>query len=298
MKNLFTSGWSSIAKSVAFGFAAPYVTPAVDQENDAPLFAAAGFSSVDLPPVIMKPPIKGQRNITLRVHPKTGVAELRAPRRTSRAQLVTFLHEQRPWLQQQLATLAPAIPLQAGVTIPYMGQARQVVADPQHKRGVRDNGQQLLVGVRDALGPAGFDDALAASLLRRRLQAFLQAQAKRELHMRAKYYAGLLQKPVASIAVRDMHARWGSCAQKVGQKVGQKAGAKTGAKGGARLSFNWRLIMAPLFVLDYVAAHECAHLRHMDHSPAFWVQVKDLVGDYQPAEAWLTNHGHSLLRVG
>lgn len=235
--------------------------------------------------VLLKKPVRGQRNMTLRVHPKTGVVELRAPRRTSRVQIDAFLADQQEWLVDRMADLAPALPLVAGGQIPYLGQPRIIRADPSHKRGVRDNGHELLVGVGDAMGATGFDSDMATALLAKRLRTFLVARAKREVAMRAKFYAAQLDKKLGTITVRDMHARWGSCSMGRTNSV-------------AKLSFNWRLILMPLFVLDYVVAHECAHMVHMDHSRAFWAQVNALIGDYTTAEAWLDQHGQKILRVG
>lgn len=230
--------------------------------------------------VVLKKPARGQRNITLRVHPKTGAVELRAPRRTSRAQIATFLADHQDWVADRVAELAPPVPLVAGVEIPYLGQPRIIRADPSHKRGVRDTGHELLVGVGDAIGSEGLDTDMAAALLAKRLRAFLVARAKREVAMRAKFYTGLLGKRLGTVAVRDMHSRWGSCST------------------GARLSFSWRLILTPLFVLDYVVAHECAHTVHMNHSRAFWALVEELIGDYSTAEAWLEQHGQKVIRIG
>jgi predicted metal-dependent hydrolase len=86
--------------------------------------------------------------------------------------------------------------------------------------------------------------------------------------------------PDAVITIRDQRSRWGSCS----------------ASGG--LNFSWRLIMAPPHVLDYLAAHEVAHLVHMNHSDEFWALTRSLSGDTDKAEAWLKAHGASLHRYG
>lgn len=242
--------------------------------------AAALIHSPVAGQIIRKKPVRGQRNMTLRIHPKTGVVELRAPRYASRAEIESFVASHQDWLADRVAELAPEIPLKAGITLPYMGQPRLVRMDPTKKRGVRDNGTELLVGVGDAVLPSGYDPDMAAMLVEKRLKAFLVARAKQEVTMRAKYYAAKMGKRLGSVTVRDMHSRWGSCST------------------GARLSLSWRLILTPLFVLDYVVAHECAHTAHMDHSRAFWAQVTQLIGDYSTAEAWLEKEGQSILRIG
>ena len=82
------------------------------------------------------------------------------------------------------------------------------------------------------------------------------------------------------MAVKDTRSRWGSCAAN------------------RNLAFSWRLVMAPRFVQDYVAAHEVAHLRHMNHGPRFWALVAELTPHTTAAVEWLRTHGPRLLRVG
>ena len=87
-----------------------------------------------------------------------------------------------------------------------------------------------------------------------------------------------LGKPHGRIAVRDTRSRWGSCSSK------------------GTLSFSWRLVLAPPFVLDYLVAHEVAHLAHMNHSAAFWALARRLAPRMPEAELWLKVHGPVLHR--
>jgi predicted metal-dependent hydrolase len=213
-----------------------------------------------------------QKNITLRIHPKSGEVQVRAPRHVRKAEIEMFLYEQRDWVAANLNSLAPAIPLLEGVSIPFLGQTRLIKRDPLRVRGVCDDGVHLLVGGKaDTLTP--------------RLHKWLVERARREVTMRAKFYATIIGKRINAVTVRDMHSRWGSCTRAAGES-------------GGKLSFNWRLVLAPMHVLDYVVAHEVAHLLHMNHSHAFWHEVQKLMGDYEPGERWLEIHGHKLMRVG
>ena len=106
--------------------------------------------------------------------------------------------------------------------------------------------------------------------------AFLKAQARMRAHYRVMHYAALLGTQVAALRLADPKARWGSCTSD------------------GRIMLSWRLIMAPDHVFDYVAAHEVCHLRHPDHSPAFWATVGQLYGDVGPAKSWLRAHGGRL----
>ena len=116
--------------------------------------------------------------------------------------------------------------------------------------------------------------------LPRRLTDFLKAEAKREIGTRARAKAARLDRPVAAVTLRDTRSRWGSCS------------------GAGRLAFSWRLIMAPEFVLDYVVAHEVAHLREMNHGPRFWKLCKELSRSNNGARDWLEAHGTELYRYG
>jgi predicted metal-dependent hydrolase len=112
----------------------------------------------------------------------------------------------------------------------------------------------------------------------RRLTDFLKRQAREALEERAFEYAARIGVKHSRITVRDTASRWGSCSST------------------RSLSFSWRLILAPPFVLDYVVAHEIAHLREMNHGRNFWKLVAQLIGDRAPAQKWLRDHGMALHR--
>ncbi len=116
--------------------------------------------------------------------------------------------------------------------------------------------------------------------LARRLRDFLKREAKRDLDAASRKAAAQLGVTVKRISVRDQSSRWGSC-------------SSTGV-----LSYSWRLILAPPFVLDYLAAHEVAHLVEMNHSRRFWALVERICPDMKRAKAWLDVHGSSLHRYG
>src|SRR6185312_3474780 len=113
-----------------------------------------------------------------------------------------------------------------------------------------------------------------------RLTRWLFHEARRDLEKSVARHAGLLSLKSKHIAIRDQTSRWGSC-------------STTGA-----LSFSWRLILAPSFVLDYVAAHEVAHLAEMNHGPKFWTLVKKICPDFEVAKQWLQVRGPDLHRYG
>jgi hypothetical protein len=109
---------------------------------------------------------------------------------------------------------------------------------------------------------------------------WMKRQANLDLNARVAVHADRLDLTPARIVVRDQTTRWGSC-------------STSGA-----LSFSWRLVLAPPFVLDYLAAHEVAHLGHMNHGPRFWNLVERTMPRHEEARTWLRKHGASLHRYG
>lgn len=207
-----------------------------------------------------------QKHMNLRINPRSGTVHVTVPYYTPNIEIENFIRANREWLHSHLAQMPPQVPFADGAELPLLGQPR-TLRHEAGQVGVKDDGTALIVGGDEAF-------------MERRIRDYLVTRARREITMRAKYYAALIGKRVAAITIRDTTSRWGSCST------------------GGRLSFSWRLVMAPLYVLDYVVAHEVAHLTHMDHSPRFWAQVTTLVGDHEAAKQWLAQHGNRLMRYG
>ena len=189
------------------------------------------------------------------------------PNRASEAAAARFVASHAGWVMRQLARLPAAVPFADGAVVPVMGRDITLRHLPGSRLGVRLEGDALLVSGH-------------AEHLSRRVRDFLKALARREFAARAQAIAARIERRPARVAVRDATSRWGSCTA---------AGA---------LSFSWRLILAPVWVLDYVVAHEVAHLVHLDHSPRFWKLVGELTPDAARARAWLARHGPALHRYG
>lgn len=203
------------------------------------------------------------RRVSLRVSGLDGQVTLTVPSRVALRAAETYARDQAGWIAAALARLAPPVTVGPGVVIPLEGQGRpvQAVAGRGAVR-LRDDGTIAVPGPPAQLAP--------------RLRAWLQQLARDRLAAAADRHAALLGRPYRRLVLRDTRSRWGSCSS---------AGV---------LMFSWRLVMAPPFVLDYVAAHEVAHLAEMNHSPRFWAVVAQLLPEYRPAQEWLRQNGRGL----
>ena len=203
-----------------------------------------------------------------------------APTARRLPEAVAFARERSVWIAGQLVRLPGATLLQPGQNIEVLGAPCRLEAGPGRARlivATADRPMQII---------AKDDDRFAAAVVR-----LLKAEAKRILAERTAVHAHALGQPLPTVAVMDARGRWGSCTP--ARKVGFAASAQVG-----RIRYSWRLILAPYAVLDYVAAHECAHLVEANHGPNFWALVKDLVGEPKVHRAWLRAHGATLHAFG
>lgn len=210
------------------------------------------------------------RRLIVRVDPVRGRVLVTAPSRRALPEALAFARERVEWIRARLAEGAPARPFRPGGLCPYRGIAHRIVnAGPPRAPVTRRDGAnpQLVVGGDPAH-------------VNRRLVDWLKREARRVLSERADHYASRLGVRRGPVRIRDTRSRWGSCSSD------------------GTLSFSWRLILAPPAILDYVAAHECAHLLHLDHSPAFWRALARLDADAGAARDWFAREGPALLVWG
>ena len=175
------------------------------------------------------------------------------------------------WVAQRLAALPAQVTLADGAEVPINGVPHRIRHHPDRNSSPRRGGAWLEAGELHVTG--------AIEFLPRRVTDFLRAEAGRRLTVLVRAKAGMAGVIPARITIKDTTSRWGSCATD------------------GNLAFSWRLVMAPDFVQDYVAAHEVAHLHHMNHSPAFWSLVARLTAHTSRAMIWLRREGPKLLRV-
>jgi predicted metal-dependent hydrolase len=211
------------------------------------------------------------RNYNLRIKEASREAVLTMPRRGSLREARAFAERNADWIALRLARLPEPVPFAPGAEIPLRGVPHRI----EHRRHGRGT-----AWTEEAAGVALLCVAGPVEHLRRRLRDYLKREARRELVQASRRFAGVLGVKLGRIGVRDTASRWGSCSH-------------DGA-----LSFSWRLILAPTFVLEYLAAHEVAHRLELNHSRRFWRVVDRLVPDWPRAEAWLKTHGNALHRYG
>jgi predicted metal-dependent hydrolase len=224
------------------------------------------------------------RRIIVRVDLAAGSVQVTSPSRRGMAKALLFAHEQREWIAERLEHVPPPVPFKNGARIPFRGKEhiiRHVGARRAETLGAEaERGPVWRVRAAETGGLPEIRVTGHASFLQRRVTDWLRAQARVELNEQALAYAQDFGVRPSRITMRDQTSRWGSC-------------SPTRA-----LSFSWRLIMAPPHVLEYVAAHEVAHLRHMNHGPRFWGLVREAIPNYEPAKTWLEIHGPGLHRYG
>ncbi len=205
------------------------------------------------------------KNMVLRYLPKKTSVSLSLPRHVSIRQGLNFAQSKSDWLEKQIAAHPQNTGLHDGAQIVVLGQ-RITICHVGGRGTAQQDGDKLLVH-----GDAAF--------LERRVSEWVIAKARQEIEKHVQHKTALIGLRAKKITLRDTTSSWGSC-----NHVGN-------------LSFSWRLVFAPPEVLEYVVAHEVAHLVHLDHSPAFWRQVDVLCSYHKQSRAWLKRHGKELHAV-
>lgn len=207
------------------------------------------------------------RSISIRIDAAKREAVAVSPSKRQVSRTLAFAAERAGWIAQQLARLPAAAPFEPGGRAPFRGALLTLVAE-RGRAAPRVEGDALIVPI-----PDGAD-------FQARVRRFFQAEARKALAERVAAHAVTLGVQPTRVTIKDTKSRWGSC-------------SSSGA-----LAFSWRIIFAPDSVIDYLAAHEVAHLREMNHGPRFWACVKACDPDYAAARTWLHRHGADLHRYG
>jgi len=238
------------------------------------------------------------KRFSLKVSHTERSAILTLPNRGRLEDASAFLARHAEWLKRQLDRLPDPIPFAHGAIIPLRGAFHRLeflgaqrncgVVSIQHG-GLRMAEMPGFSEQPSLRGPCCVNPEVALPQIcisgdldhaPRRFLDWLRSEVRRDIAASVAKHAKMLGCTPKRLAVRDQATRWGSCSTS------------------GTLSFSWRLIFAPPFVLDYVAAHEVAHMREMNHGPRFWRLVRDAVPGAQNARLWLKIHGAELHRFG
>lgn len=220
-------------------------------------------------PVIVRRSARARRS-AIRIRAGDLAVELVVPERARLASALEFLDSRRDWLVARLAALPEPVAFEAGAVIPVLGRDRVLQTTLRPPPG---SGPFRLSAT--TIDVSGRDEHIA-----RRTRDGLVALASTILRPAAFELAERVGRRPSAVMIGNPRTRWGSCSSK------------------GVLRFSWRLVLAPEPVLRYVAAHEVAHLLHMNHGPAFWALVHALYPEFERERAWLKQHGSRLMRFG
>lgn len=211
------------------------------------------------------------RRLSIRIDARAGEAVLIAPSERKLAEVVAFARTRTGWMRERLAERPQGTPIEPGAVIDLFGKPTRLIAT---------GGAGAARLTEDADGPViasgGEGEAYA-----RRVENLFKRVARDTLQTRTDVHLRTLGQRPVRMSIADPKSRWGSCSPH-----------------NRSIRYSWRVIMAPPAVIDYLAAHEVAHLVHADHSPAYWAVVQRLVGDHRPFRAWLRANGAALHAVG
>jgi predicted metal-dependent hydrolase len=217
-------------------------------------------AAIDIPYTIRRS--TRARRVRVNVHAHTGV-EVVLPSRAPERAAAAAVEELRPWIERRLAEARGVFAhlAERGATAPYLGRSLELVPQPGRSR-VHRRGERLLVPEGDP---------------RPALERFYRRAAREEIEARLDRATALIGASYSGLSIRAQRTRWASCS----------------ANG--RMSFNWRLLLAPASVLDYVVWHEVCHLEVLDHSPRFWALVERRWPGWREDREWLRRHGATLV---
>ncbi|WP_235035279.1 M48 family metallopeptidase [Roseomonas sp. 18066] len=207
------------------------------------------------------------RLVALRLDAGSGAVVITLPPEGTRRAGLALLRRHAGWVAGRLAALGPGLPLAAGAVLPVGDLPHRVLHDPGQDGPARIEGARILVGG-------------AADTVAQQLRDLLLDEADRRIRPKLRQHAESLGVVPGPVRLKDTRTRWASCAPD------------------GTLAFSWRLVMAPDWVLDYVVAHEVAHLRELNHSARFWAALQRLSPHHEAAQQWLREHGPGLLRIG
>lgn len=205
------------------------------------------------------------RRMTLRIDSKERLPVLTIPERCSPKRAVDFVNLHRDWIDRSLARLPQTKTFEDGEQISLFGHPVTICHSEDRRQGTF-----LENGILTISGDPEF--------LHRRVKDYIKIQAKTEFYRRSKILADRLGCPLNDVTIKDTKSRWGSCSSM------------------HNINYSWRIALAPETVINYLIAHEVAHLKHQDHSREFWRCVRELYPEAEAGKVWLRLHSKELYR--
>lgn len=215
------------------------------------------------------------RRVSLRLDRTRRQIVATAPSARRLPEAAAFARERAHWIAERLAELPAPAAIEPGMVLELFGDKVRLEAGDGRARWI-----EATPFTPHRISAMGDGEGYARAVI-----LIIKKRALQVLTARTAHYAAKLKAPMPKVAIMDAKARWGSCRP-----------GRGGLPGSIR--YSWRLALAPFAVADYVAAHECAHLRELNHGPKFWAHVQDLVGDERPHRAWLRAEGSRLHAFG
>lgn len=210
------------------------------------------------------------KRMALRLDPQSRVVHLVVPKRARMENAYRFALQHEDWIYERLSELPAPVPFEDGEKLPVFGVKRMIdiYYDPDYRKTEIELLSKDLRVWTNKEDPSG------------RIKRFLKEEARQHMTDLAHEKAEQIGKRVKEVTIRDTKSRWGSCSED------------------GKISLSWRLIFAPYYAMDYVVAHEVAHLVHMNHADRFWDLCADLSEDFSTGLLWMKEHGHELMRYG
>ena len=203
------------------------------------------------------------RRLSLRIDTKNRIPILTIPRFCPKSQALAFVKKQKAWIEEKLQKIPEQRYFAAGDKISFNGIELEIRHCPEMRGGVIiEDGFLKVSGEK--------------SFLARRVRDFIKNRAQKILHQMSVEKAAQINCKVNRVVIKDTKSRWGSCSAL------------------RNINYNWRIMLAPAEVIDYLVAHEVAHLIHPDHSRAFWRCVADLAQNAEAGRQWLKKNGAKL----
>jgi len=214
----------------------------------------------------------GRRTMAIQIDPYKGVI-VRVPRQTRDSEIRHLLEKKTSWINKHLALAvqrASEIPrhnFMSGDIFLFRGEEYSLVFEPARKNHIKIAGHYIIVGLKPDTPRERIPEIL---------KKWYIAQARKIFNERVLVYSRGLGVQPSRISIRSQSKRWGSCSTR------------------GNLNFNWKLVMAPPPILDYVVVHELCHLKHPNHQPEFWKMLGNIMPDYAVHRDWLKQNGHKL----